>query len=186
MRTIPCAVVVSFTITSSTIAFADVEAPEPDKSSHWLFEPTPTDQMRALAPGDTPYTVDAGHVQLEVDALDTAWVREGDTHGRETSFGFTAKVGLLPRVDLHVHYSPYNHVRTSGADGMSSIAGAGLRHLAPLITRGRSDRGSSPCSMPPRSPARTAAASRWTHRPRRELGAESSNRRRGRRRCPST
>ena len=58
--------------------------------------------------------------------------------------------------------------------------------LRSVITQGRSDQGSSPCSRPPRSPARTPSASRCTHRLPRWPGAGSSNRRRGPRRCPST
>ena len=54
------------------------------------------------------------------------------------------------------------------------------------ISRGRSDRCSSPCSTPPRSHARTSPSSRAVRRPPRWLGAGSSSRRRGRRRCRFT
>ena len=60
---------------------------------------------------------------------------------------------------------------------------------APLprgVTPGRSDPGSSPCSRPPRSRARTWAARRSTHRPPPGPGAASSSRTPGRRPCPST
>src|ERR1700733_4288067 len=44
----------------------------PDKSAFTLFNPVPQDLMRELAPDrpdatESPYTVDAGHLQLEMD-----------------------------------------------------------------------------------------------------------------------
>ena len=54
------------------------------------------------------------------------------------------------------------------------------------IRQGRSDQDSSPCPTQPQSHAQTPAASRHMHRLPRWLGAGSSNRRRGRRRCRST
>src|SRR5579872_6320907 len=55
-----------------------------------------------------------------------------------------------------------------------------------VLRQGRSDQGSSPCSMPPQSHARTPAASHCTHRLPRGLGAENWNRRRDQRQYPST
>ncbi len=54
------------------------------------------------------------------------------------------------------------------------------------IMRDRSGQDSSPCSRPPQNPARTPAARRHMHRLPQGLGAESSNRRQDRQRCPST
>src|ERR1700690_1895783 len=44
----------------------------PDKSQYNLFNPTPVKYMRELSPDrpdetESPYTVDAGHFQLEMD-----------------------------------------------------------------------------------------------------------------------
>ena len=58
-------------------------------------------------------------------------------------------------------------------------------HLAE-IRQGRSDQDSSPCPTQPQSHAQTPAASRHMHRLPRWLGAGSSSRKRGRRRCRST
>ena len=61
-----------------------------------------------------------------------------------------------------------------------------IQDLSSVIRQGRSDPGSSPCSRPPQSRARTTAASRCTHRLPRRRGAVSSSRRRDRRWCLST
>jgi hypothetical protein len=58
--------------------------------------------------------------------------------------------------------------------------------LSAELRQGRSDQGSSPCSMPPRSPSQTPPSSRRMRRPPRLPGAESSNRRQGRHGCRST
>ena len=73
-----------------------------------------------------------------------------------------------------------------GIPGASSFAAVRGETPPGAISRGRSGRGSSPCSTPPRSPARTSPARRRRRRPRRARGAGSSNRRPGRRACPST
>ena len=69
--------------------------------------------------------------------------------------------------------------------GTQSRRTLGSDHLTE-IRLGRSDQDSSPCPTPPRSHAQTPAASRHMHRLPQWLGAGSSNRRRGRRRCRST
>src|SRR2546423_15411810 len=56
-----------------------------DKSQFNLFNPTPRDQMRELntdRPDRTegPYTVDAGHVQLELDLASYSYDRRNPQH----------------------------------------------------------------------------------------------------------
>ena len=65
---------------------ADVEPPSAgkpavDKSAFNLFNPTPTEYLRAMdrdGPGTTesPYTVDAGHFQVEMTLVDYTYDRE--------------------------------------------------------------------------------------------------------------
>src|ERR1039458_221434 len=50
----------------------DASKPLPDKSGYNLLNPTPDEAMRELTPDrpdktESPYTVDAGHFQLEMD-----------------------------------------------------------------------------------------------------------------------
>src|SRR2546423_6881645 len=56
------------------IAPQPAERPMVDKSRYTLFNPTPRSLMRELSADrpditETPYTVDAGHFQLEMDIL---------------------------------------------------------------------------------------------------------------------
>src|SRR5213594_318437 len=71
------------------------ETASKDKSSYTIFNPVPHDLMRELSPDrpdktESPYTVDAGHFQLEMDFVnythdhDTAG--SADTHVDQYSF----------------------------------------------------------------------------------------------------
>ncbi len=92
--------------------------PAVDKSVFNLFNPTPTEHLRAMdrdGPGSTesPYTVDAGHFQVEMTLL-------AYTHDRESFAGMTQrfeeweiasmnlKLGLLNQLDAQLVLEPYN------------------------------------------------------------------------------
>ena len=80
----------------------------------------------------------------------------------------------------HLFVDPAIHPRPQRqADRIQNHARRGGSPAAPdaRVRPGRSDRGSSPCSMPPRSHARTAVARHCRHRPRRSPEAGSSTRR---------
>src|SRR2546423_9396410 len=81
-----------------------------DKSQFNLFNPTPRDQMRELntdRPDRTegPYTVDAGHVQLELDLASYSYDRRNPQH--EARRGQTLRIlptnfriGLLDQLEV--------------------------------------------------------------------------------------
>ena len=92
--------------------------PAVDKSVFTLFNPTPREYLRAMdrdGPGSTesPYTVDAGHFQVEMTLL-------AYTHDRESFDGMTQrfeeweiasmnlKLGLLNQLDAQLVLEPYN------------------------------------------------------------------------------
>lgn len=103
-------------VLSSTAFAADAVK---DKSGYNFFNPTPKDQMRELSTDrpdttESPYSVDAGHYQFEVEAL---------SYGKDKSEGVTtktinsvinAKVGLNNRSDLQVVLEVFRNVRESG------------------------------------------------------------------------
>ena len=102
------------------------ERPPPDKSGCNLLNPTPDEAMRELSPDrpdktECPYTVDAGHFQLE---MDFANYTADDTDGVRTRAWnvapFNAKVGLLNNVDLQLVYDNYLHVRTGDRLGRTA------------------------------------------------------------------
>jgi hypothetical protein len=100
--------------------FAQTESSKPtvDKSGFTLFNPTPSDQLREFYTDrpdvtESPYTVDAGHYQIEFSFVEY-------THDRSDgveSNGFSVlptnfKVGLLNNLDLQLILNPYQNILT--------------------------------------------------------------------------
>ena len=79
-----------------------------NKSGYHLFRPTPSSLMRDLSTDrpdltESPYTVDAGHFQLELEVA--SYSRDENSARRLESMGLlgiNAKLGLLPNLDLQV------------------------------------------------------------------------------------
>jgi len=88
-----------------------------DKKQYTLFRPTPRRYMRPMVPDrpgitESPYSVDAGHVQYEADALRLLTRREGTTYGHDWYINHAlAKVGLSDRTDLQVGVDSYTDTR---------------------------------------------------------------------------
>lgn len=87
-----------------------------------LLDPTPQDAMRPLSTDrpdvtESPYTVDAGHVQVEADVVSFSRKRyDAETHLDELRLAqFNVKVGLHDRVDLQFVIAPY--VKQTFSDG---------------------------------------------------------------------
>lgn len=93
-----------------------------DKSQYHLFKPTPEALMREMSTDrpdktESPYTVDAGHYQIESDLAvyehdhDTAG--GADTRADSWSFGtLNLKAGICNSTDFQVVLAPYSRVRT--------------------------------------------------------------------------
>jgi hypothetical protein len=100
------------------------QAAEPvvDKSQYHLFNPTPSKLMREMATDrpdktESPYTVDAGHLQIESDIINASFDHDtaagADTRIRSLAFStLNLKVGLCNRADLQLVVPTWNHVRT--------------------------------------------------------------------------
>jgi hypothetical protein len=106
-------------------AMADESAPTVDKSAYSLFNPTPTDAMRAFSPERptkilNPFTVDAGHFQIESDLLNYT---HANTGAQSTQLFQTAdqtiKLGLTNSIDFELVLNAYQwsttHDRRTGA-----------------------------------------------------------------------
>lgn len=96
------------------------EPTPPDKSAFHLFHPTPTEWMREFSTDrpdqtESPHTVDAGHFQMEADAVTAEFDRDRTNGGdvRSTSWGssINLKAGLLNNVDIQFVLDPYAHSR---------------------------------------------------------------------------
>jgi hypothetical protein len=122
---------------SSTIVAAAETTPVPDKSAYTIFNRTPESQLRELTTDrpdvtESPYTVDAGWWQLEMDIF--AYTRDHDTSGgnnlQASALSFAninLKVGLTSNIDLQTVIEPYTRVRVrdqvTGAS--ASVSGFG-------------------------------------------------------------
>lgn len=107
--------------------------PQVDKSQYNLFNPTPPRLMRELEPDrpdltDSPFTVDAGHVQLETDLLNYTRSRpdRDKTVTEEFLFGPTEiRIGITNSAELDLLVQPFNAVRTHFAEPIMDTWEAG-------------------------------------------------------------
>jgi hypothetical protein len=97
------------------------------KDAYDLLNPVPATDMRPLMPGETPITVDPGHVQLEVNLANATWQHDATTSTNSLDlFSFAAKVGLTRRIDAQFMFSPYSQTQTmAGTTMMSQATGIG-------------------------------------------------------------
>lgn len=98
-------------------------AAEPtDKRHYTLFNPTPRELMRELSTDrpdltEGPYTVDAGHFQIELDAVNYSRDRERGIRTESLSLGVVnLKAGLCHSTDLQLVIEPYTTVRIRDRD----------------------------------------------------------------------
>ncbi|MCA1652629.1 MAG: transporter [Sphingomonadales bacterium] len=99
----------------------------PDKSHYTLFDPTPRELMRAFNTDrpdttESPYTVDAGHFQVELSLADYAFDKDAGVRTRTVGIlPVNLKLGLLNNVDLQLIFTPYQRVETR-AGGAHAVA----------------------------------------------------------------
>ncbi len=109
-------------------AFAGEPAPA-DKTGDSLFHPTPRAALRELSTDrpdvtESPFTVDAGHAQLELDLVN--WTRDRrtpDHSGGSESWGFghaNLKFGLTSGMDLQIVAPLFTRER-GGAEGFGDL-----------------------------------------------------------------
>lgn len=100
-----------------------------DKGQYTLFNPTPRELMREMSTDrpdttESPYTVDAGHVQFELSLIDYAHNDDGGV--RADALGVlpsNIKVGLLNNVDLQLVFTPYVREKTEADGAADSVDG---------------------------------------------------------------
>ena len=94
------------------------ETSTPDKGGYTLFNPVPNTLLRELSSDrpdktESPYTVDAGHFQLEMDFANYTYDKSDGTTTKAWNVApVNTKVGLLNNVDLQFVFDNYLHVRT--------------------------------------------------------------------------
>ena len=85
--------------------------PATDKSRYTLFDPTPRALMREMSTDrpdttESPYTVDAGHVQVESSFVDYTRDDDGDFEALSV-LPTNLKIGLTNNMDLQLAFEPY-------------------------------------------------------------------------------
>jgi len=123
----------SLILVSSAACAAD--AP-PDKTQYNLFNPTPPQWLREMSTDrpdktESPYTVDAGHFQIEMDLVNYSYdkhnpARDGTIVRTWGIAPVNLKVGLLNSLDVQFVLQPHTYVHTSDpAAGVSKQRGFG-------------------------------------------------------------
>lgn len=96
-----------------------------------LFEPTPRERMRELSTDrpdqtESPYSVDAGHLQVESEPFSYAYTREDGVALHELHvMNMNVRLGLTEAVDAQLVLLPLTSVRTEVGDLSDSHAGFG-------------------------------------------------------------
>jgi hypothetical protein len=119
---------------AAAVAPAQADPATSDKSGYHLFNPTPRDQMRELSTDrpdltESPYTVDAGHFQVEMDLVSFTRDRHNpersDTTVESWTFGnVNLKAGLANNLDLQFIAPVHVTMRTS--EGGSVVRNTGF------------------------------------------------------------
>jgi hypothetical protein len=90
------------------MAIAVGQSPAVGKDQYTLVNPTPRELMREMSTDrpdttESPYTVDAGHVQMEMSFVD--FTREGSENSWSAA-PVNLKIGLLNTLDLQLGFNP--------------------------------------------------------------------------------
>jgi hypothetical protein len=101
----------------------DLPAESAAKRGYHLFRPTPSELLRGMSTDrpdrtESPYTVDAGHAQVELEAVRFGR-DDSDTGDSEelAAMGVNVKIGLLPQADLQVGCAGGAHHTATETDG---------------------------------------------------------------------
>jgi hypothetical protein len=114
------------------VAALALAAPWAAAESHSLDDPVPREQLRELSTArpdttESPYSVDAGHVQIEAEPLSVTRDRSAGVVTTTESGSVNLKIGLLDRVDLQLVlediYRVEVHDTATGASATASGMG---------------------------------------------------------------
>ena len=111
------------------------------KGGYSLLRPTPREWMRELATDrpdqtESPYTVDAGRLQLEMDFLQMTLDHAGAGAMQIASWSaapFNLKLGLLNNVDVQLVVNPYAHLRVDDANAPGARTASGFGNIATRV-----------------------------------------------------
>ena len=118
-------------------------ASTPNKDRYSLFNPVPDDKQRDLNPDRPsqftgPFTVDAGHFQLEMDLANYTYDRHNPERAHVdidqwNAAPFDLRIGLTKRTELDFLYEGYLNVRTRDRDLRTVTTQSGFGDLTLLF-----------------------------------------------------
>lgn len=102
-----------------------------EKPNHDLFHPVPDELMREMVTDrpdktESPYTVDAGHFQIESDLVN--WTRNRDSGIAYDSIDVASvnlRIGLTDSLDFHIIMNPYHYERIRSQQSRETSSGFG-------------------------------------------------------------
>ena len=104
----------------------------PDKSGYNLFNPVPENLLRDFSPDrpdetESPFTVDAGHYQWEMDFANFTYDKTGATTTKTWEVSdFNLRIGLLNQLELSLIFDNYLHVHTDDSIAGTSTTQSGV------------------------------------------------------------
>jgi hypothetical protein len=127
----------------TSVAARAQEAPSPNKSYYTLFNPTPDQYMREMSPDrpdktDSPFTVDAGHFQIEMDFVNFTYDAPASERGNIRSAGYQVapmnlKIGVLNNMDFQLVLSPWQWQRSEDKSKGAVEQRSGFGDVTPRI-----------------------------------------------------
>lgn len=116
---------------ASALALMLCAAETAEAEPHHLLRPVPRERMRPLSADrpdltESPYTVDAGHLQVEMDAYRYTRDDAGPLRRESSAAGAAVvKMGLLRNLDLQLGFESWMRERVTGSGAETTISGRG-------------------------------------------------------------
>jgi len=142
---------------------ATVAAANPtDKSQYHFFNPTPRDLLREMATDrpdttESPYTVDAGHFQIELSFIEYTRDAGADSFSVMPA---NFRIGVLNNLEFAIVVEPYLHAENSdGTGAITSDSGFGNIQLRAKLNLWGNDSGRTALALMPHVTLPTASES---------------------------
>jgi Putative MetA-pathway of phenol degradation len=130
-------------LTAGCVTARAQEASWPNKSCYTLFNPTPDKYMREMSPDrpdktDSPFTVDAGHFQIEMDFANFTYGSPSSERDNIRSVSYqiapmNLKVGVLNNMDFQLVLSPWQWQRIEDKSAGSIEQRSGFGDIIPRV-----------------------------------------------------
>jgi hypothetical protein len=116
---------------------SSAEAVGADKSQYWLFNPTPDRLLREMTTDrpditESPFTVDAGHVQFETTLVGYTRSAPDQAHTITDEFEFATtnmRIGITNSAELSLVWQPYGTARVRQTDPLNTFHQSGIGGL---------------------------------------------------------